>query len=106
MGHGAVRESVAVFSGLRTEPGAWNSLVVPEAVRVFGYQDRAVTVLPTGTRLLRFEVERFLRTRPGSVATVLDGAGPRTLGPLPAGPTPAERIALFRPLVPPGTPGC
>jgi hypothetical protein len=95
-----------MFSGLRTEPGAWNSLVVPEAVRVFGYQDRAVTVLPTGTRLLRFEVERFLRTRPGSVATVLDGAVPSTLGPLPPGPTLAERVALFRPLVPPGVPRC
>lgn len=99
--------SFEMFSGLRTEPGAWNSLVVPEAVRVFDYQDQAVTVLPTGDRMLRFEVERYLRTHPGSVATVLDGeTAPRTLGPLPPGPTPTERIALFRPLVPPGLPRC
>lgn len=99
--------SFEMFSGLRTEPGAWNSVVVPETVRVFGYQDQALTVLPTGTRTLRFEVERFLRAHPGAVATVLDGTSePRTVGPLPPGPTPAERIALFRPLVPPGVPRC
>jgi hypothetical protein len=96
-----------MFSGLRTEPGAWNSLVVPEAVRVFGYQDRAVTVLPAGDRVLLFELERHLHTHPGAVAVVLDGPGPpRTVGPLPPGPTLAERVALFRPLVPPGVPRC
>ena len=74
---------------------------------MFGYQDQALTVLPSGTRTLRFEVERFLRTHPGAVATVLDGAAvPRVLGPLPPGRTPAERIAIFRPLVPPGAPRC
>jgi hypothetical protein len=74
---------------------------------VFGYQDRAVTVLPAGDRVLVFELERRLRAHPGTVATVVDDAGaPRTLGPLPPGPTPAERIALFRPLVPPRVPRC
>jgi len=72
--------SFEMFSNLRTEPGAWNHLVVPETVRVFGYQDQLVRVVASndpalvarsngGTRLVRFELDRYLRTHPGAVAT-------------------------------------
>ncbi len=111
--------SFEMFSNLRTEPGAWNHLLVPEAVRIFGYQDRPVRVVASNdpalttrgggaTAVLRFELERYLREHPGTVAAALapGDAAPRTLGPLPPGPTPAERIAVFRDVPPPGTPRC
>lgn len=34
--------SFTMYSGLRTEPGAWNHLLVPETVRVLGWQDDLV----------------------------------------------------------------
>jgi len=33
------RAAFTMFSNVRTEPGHWNHLLVPEAVRVFGWQD-------------------------------------------------------------------
>ncbi|MBJ7289586.1 HTTM domain-containing protein, partial [Williamsia sp.] len=58
-----------MFSNLRTEQGAWNHVLIPETVRVFGSQDRLVTVVATddpalaartgsGTTLTRFELNR------------------------------------------------
>lgn len=111
--------SFEMFSGLRTEPGAWNHLVVPEAVRVFGYQDQLVQVVASndpalvarssgGTRLVGFELDRYLRSHPGTVATYTTASeqNPRTLGPLAPGPTFTERIASFRDAVSPGRSRC
>jgi hypothetical protein len=75
--------SFAMFSNLQTEPGHWNHLVVPEAVRVFGAQDELVRLdasnAPTlerrrraGTLMVRFELERYLREQPGAWATYTD----------------------------------
>jgi len=76
-----------MFSNLQTEAGSWNHAFIPEAVRVFGYQDELVRVTasddPTllrrtsrGTRMVRFELERHLRRNPGVHATWTDGSGP------------------------------
>lgn len=37
--------ALTMFSNLRTEPGHWNHLLVPEAVRIFGWQDGEVRYL-------------------------------------------------------------
>lgn len=111
--------SFAMFSGLRTEPGAWNHLVVPEAVRLFGYQDDLVRVVASNdpalvrrssgdTRLVRTELDRYLRSHHGTVATYTTRGeeGTRTLGPIAPGPTFAERIAAFHDVPAPGHGGC
>ena len=111
--------SFEMFSGLRTEPGAWNHLVVPEAVRVFGYQDQLVRVVASndpallarssgGTRLVGVELDRYLRSHPGTVATYTTASqqNPRTLGPLAPGPTFTERITSFRDVVSPAQSQC
>jgi len=111
--------SFAMFSGLRTEPGTWNHLFVPQAVRVFGYQDDLVRVLASndpalvarssnGARLVYLALDDYVRSHPGTVATytAFEDHGVRTLGPLPPGPTFAERIAPFRDVPPPGHGGC
>jgi hypothetical protein len=36
--------SLAMYSNLRTEPGQWNHLVVPEEARVFGWQDDLIAI--------------------------------------------------------------
>lgn len=41
------RAAFTMFSNVRTEPGHWNHLLVPEQVRVFGWQDGRVTILDT-----------------------------------------------------------
>ena len=110
--------SFEMFSNLRTEPGGWNHLLVPESVRVFGGQDGAVRVVAStdpglvartagGVRIVPFELDRALRDRPGTVATVVGPDGDRrTVGPLPAGETLLERIAVFRDVPPPTVPRC
>lgn len=111
--------SFEMFSGLRTEPGAWNNLVVPEAVRVLGYQDQLVRVVAAndpalvarssgGRRLVRFELDRYLHSHPGTVASYTTGGeqNPRTVGPLSPGPTFTERIATFRDVPAPGPSRC
>jgi hypothetical protein len=76
-----------MFSNLQTEPGHWNHMVVPEAVRVFGAQDELVRLesvsAPTlerrrraGALMVRFELERFLRRHPGEWATYVDARDP------------------------------
>ncbi len=113
--------SFEMFSNLRTEAGRWNHLVVPEAMRVFGAQDELVRIIASsdpaltartagGTRLVRFEVERYLRSRPGSVVTYAV-AGPtgetiRTAGPVPASTPLIDRVAFFEDVAPPGRGGC
>lgn len=111
--------SFAIFSGLRTEPGVWNHLFVPEAVRVFGYQDDLVRVVASnnsalvarssdGTRLVFLALDYYVRSHPGTVATYTTSGDPglRTLGPLPTGATFAERLAPFRAIPPPGRGSC
>jgi len=71
--------SFTMFSNLQTETGRWNHVLIPEAVRVFGYQDELVRVTDSndpalerrtaeGTRVVRFELERYVRSRPGTTA--------------------------------------
>ena len=75
--------SFAMFSNLQTEPGHWNHLLVPEAVRVFDAQDQLVrlesTTAPTlerrrraGILMVRAELERYLREHPGERAVYVD----------------------------------
>ena len=79
--------SFAMFSNLQTEPGHWNHLLVPEAVRVFGAQDDLVRLEAStaatlerrrraGILMVRQELERFLREHPGERATYADAADP------------------------------
>jgi hypothetical protein len=94
--------SFAMFSNLQTEPGHWNHVLVPEAVRVFGAQDELVRLESTtapalerrrraGILMVRAELERFLRDNPAAQATFADArdrsrrttASAATLGPAP-----------------------
>jgi len=50
------RASLTMFSNLRTEPGHWNHLFVPEAVRVFDWQDGEVRFLGTADPELAAEI--------------------------------------------------
>jgi hypothetical protein len=79
--------SFAMFSNLQTEPGHWNHVLVPEAVRVFGAQDELVRIesasAPTlerrrraGILMVRFELERYLRQHPRERATYVDARDP------------------------------
>ena len=72
--------SFTMFSNLHTEQGSWNHLLIPEAVRVFPYQDQLVRITASNdraleantqdaTRLVRFELERYLRSHPGTTAS-------------------------------------
>ncbi|GAA1459131.1 HTTM domain-containing protein [Williamsia maris] len=102
-----------MFSNLRTEQGAWNHLFIPESVRIFGFQDRLVTVVATddpalaartssGTELTRFELDRYLRAHPRAKVTWSeagpDGAITRSRGPVAAAPgeTFAEKLFHFK----------
>ncbi|WP_328856174.1 HTTM domain-containing protein [Williamsia herbipolensis] len=102
-----------MFSNLRTEQGAWNHVLIPESVRVFGFQDRLVTVVATddpalaartssGTELTRFELNRYLRSHPRAEVTWseagADGAVTRSRGPTATKPgqTLAEKLAHFK----------
>ncbi|MGI9062769.1 MAG: hypothetical protein ACR2FQ_02970, partial [Pseudonocardiaceae bacterium] len=94
------------------------------AIRVFPYQDQLVRITDSndraleertrdGTRLVRFELERYLRSHPGTSATytaaIPAGETTQTTEPASAAPsaTPIlDRIMKFRDVRPPGTPGC
>jgi hypothetical protein len=41
------RAAFTMFSNVRTEPGHWNHLLIPESVRVFGWQDGEVHFIST-----------------------------------------------------------
>lgn len=111
--------SFTMFANLKTEGPYWNHAFIPEAVKVFPYQDQLVRVtdsndpaLEQRTRgdalLVRFELERYLRLRPGTTATVapVDG-GEETARPtrvsaaaLPEMPL-LDKVAKFRDVRPP-----
>lgn len=104
--------SFAMFSNLQTEPGRWNHVFVPEAVRVLGFQEELVAVEATndpalvrrtrgGKRLVRYELERYLRLRPASRA-IYDGGPARTSAATPL----LDRVAKFRDVRPVDRPGC
>ncbi len=73
--------SFTMFSNLGTEAGYWNHLLIPEGVRVFGYQDELVQVIGAndpglgaralaGNRIVRYELERYLREHPGATRPI------------------------------------
>ncbi|MDQ3631776.1 MAG: hypothetical protein M3417_11025, partial [Actinomycetota bacterium] len=109
-----------MFSNLQTEASDWNHAFVPEAVRVFGYQEELVTVTASndprllrrtsrGTRMVRFELERYLRRHPRVRAATTDGAGPPRPAAAVDGPPVAalvDKVAKFRDVRAPGRRGC
>lgn len=111
--------SFEMFSGLRTEPGAWNSVVVPEAARLFSSQDGAGQVIAAsdpalvartsaGRRILPAELDRALAAHPGSTALVRTDTDPTPLivGPRPPGRTVGSWGATWRDPTPVGVPRC
>ncbi|MDQ3091602.1 MAG: HTTM domain-containing protein [Actinomycetota bacterium] len=115
--------SFTMFSNLGTEQGYWNHTFIPEAVRVFGYQDQLVRVTDSndralaqrtrdGDRVVRFELERYLRGHPGARASfVAKGAGgkPLTAGPdssAPPGALILDKLVKFRDVRAPQRRGC
>lgn len=104
--------SLTMFSNLQTEGEDWNHLLVPERVRLFSMQEQLVTVRAAsdpallrrtsgGTRMVRFELERYLRAHRGSRATYAPGpdGGVRTItaeqAAFPAAAL-VDRVAKFR----------
>lgn len=95
-----------------TEAGYWNHAFIPEGVRVFRFQDQLVRVTasndPTllrrsrnGTRLVRFELERYLRLNPGATARTT----PATPAPS-TDPGLVDRVAKVRDVRAQGRTGC
>ena len=104
--------SFAMFSNLQTEPGRWNHVLVPERVRVLRYQEELVAIEATndpalvrrtrgGKRLVRYELERYLRLRPAARAVYAGGPAETSAA------TPLlDKVAKFRDVRPVGRPGC
>jgi hypothetical protein len=109
-----------MFSNLQTEPGHWNHLLVPEAVRVLGAQDDLVRLVASdapglerrrraGALMVRAELERFLRRTPGARATYVPvgGSRPVTASAATLGPRPLhDRIMNFSDVRPGGRGRC
>ncbi|MGD9528171.1 hypothetical protein [Pseudonocardia sp.] len=57
------RAALTMFSNVRTEPGQWNHLVLPEAMRVFDWQDGVVEFLGSDEPELDAAVEDYSRDR-------------------------------------------
>jgi hypothetical protein len=101
------RASVTMFSNLRTEPGHWNHLLVPEAVRVFDWQDGEVRFLASDDPALNAAVaqqkaqhtvllglRQITAEHPdATVRYVLDGVE-RTAAPVRADPLLAEPLSV------------
>jgi len=118
--------SFTMFSNLRTEAGRWNHLFIPEAVRIFPYQDHLVRIIASddpaleastrnGWRLVPSELERYLRSHPGTTTAYITtdavgdamhaaspGTGSRTL------PTTriSDKLIRFQAVPPPDHRGC
>ena len=71
------RTTLTMHCNLRTEKGYWNHLVLPEQMRLFGFQDDLVTILESdlpdfdhlqkkGMQLPYFEFRRWCRLAPGN----------------------------------------
>jgi len=113
--------SFAMFSNLQTEGADWNHAFIPEAVRVFGYQEQLVRVTASndrallarsrgGTGLVRIELERHLRMNPDATATYATAAGTLRTARAPQArswSTPLlDRFMKFRDVRPPERRGC
>ncbi len=115
--------SFTMFSNLQTEAGRWNHLFIPEAVRIFPYQDQLVRVTYSndraleertagGGRVVRFELERYLRSHPGTTATYTTAAAGETTQTAAAGSSATLATAIldglvkFRAVRPPERAGC
>jgi len=118
--------SFTMFSNLRTEAGRWNHLFIPEAVRMFPYQDQLVRIIASddraleastrnGWRLVRYELERYLRSHPSTTATYVttdaDGDAVHTVGPGSGSrgvPTTRilDKVVRFQAVPPPDGGGC
>jgi hypothetical protein len=114
--------SFTMFSNLKTEGPYWNHAFIPEAVKVFPYQDQLVRVTDSndpvlerrtrgGALIVRLELERYLRLRPQTRATVVAvGDGERTaraarVSAAALWATPLlDKVVKFRDVRPPG--GC
>ncbi|MGI8726562.1 MAG: hypothetical protein ACR2K6_02625 [Solirubrobacterales bacterium] len=105
--------SFNMFSNLRTEAGRWNHVLVPESVRIFGYQDQLVEVTSSndpvlarnaerGEQVARLELERYLRRHPDAYATYIDAEGRRRLMVADGAGSPvrqvADKVARFQPV--------
>jgi len=115
--------SFTMFSNLQTEAGYWNHAFIPEAVRIFPYQDQLVRITDSndralesrsrdGTRLVRFELGRYLRAHRGTTATYATasaGEATQTAASSSAA-TPAtailDRLVKFRAVRPAERAGC
>jgi len=115
-----------MFSNLHTEAGRWNHLFIPEAVRIFPYQDHLARIIASddraleastrhGQSLVRYEVERYLRSHPATTATYVttDAAGDavHTVGPHSGSralPTTQilDKVVKFQAVPPPDRGGC
>ncbi|GLP83128.1 HTTM domain-containing protein [Mycobacterium antarcticum] len=113
-----------MFSNLRTEGGYWNHLFIPASVRVFGYQDQLVRITGSndpaleartrdGSRLVRFELDRYLRSHPDTRATYLVGTSTGEKSETTTSPAPAsfwtsalEKVTRFEDVRPPRLGGC
>lgn len=114
--------SLNMFSNLRTEEGRWNHLIVPSEVRIFELQDELVEITASNDpvlarnaerdqRVVRYELERYLRRHPASFATYVPASGgpPRLAvggGEGSLGEQLAGKIARFRPIPAPGASSC
>jgi hypothetical protein len=84
------RFSFTMFSNLQTEPGRWNHVVLPEAMRVFGLQDGIVRFDEVSDPALAAQLEVYTgRKRTGSGAVTGDALGVPLLA--------AQRLASYFP---------
>lgn len=82
------RAAFTMFSNVRTEPGEWNHLLLPESMRIFGWQDgvvqfrgtddpvlaAAITEHAEDERTVLLEARRLVETHPdATVRYTLDG---------------------------------
>jgi hypothetical protein len=84
------RFSFTMFSNLQTEPGRWNHVVLPEAMRVFGMQDGIVRFDDVSDAALAAQLEFYTgRKRTSSGAVTGDALGMPLLA--------AQRLASYFP---------
>jgi hypothetical protein len=84
------RFSFTMFSNLQTEPGRWNHVVLPEAMRIFPMQDGLVRFDEVSDPLLAAQLEFYTGPRrPSSGAVTGDAMGMPLLA--------AQRLASYFP---------
>ena len=84
------RFSFTMFSNLQTEPGRWNHVVIPEAMRIFGLQDGVVRFESVSDPVLAGQLEFYTGSRrTSSGAVIADAIGMPLLA--------AQRLASYFP---------